>query len=155
MAESVEPPGGGGGGGEPLTIRLTCPTIGQAEVDEQLTVTEPEYVPFGKPFALTDIESMTELGETGIVPFVGLTDSQFPLDAAEALKLMGLPPTSETLQPEAEQPELLVAELYVQFMVGRLPAAFGPISTRRVCCNSTSCADKDIDPKSIAAKSFQ
>jgi hypothetical protein len=54
--------------------------------------TEPEYEPAVKPAGLIDTVTLD-----GVVPDVGVTDSQLPLElCADALKVTALPPAIDT-----------------------------------------------------------
>jgi hypothetical protein len=101
--------------GSAATLRVTCPVIGQ-KLAAQVTVTVPEYVPAVRLAAFTAMERSTVDGVTGIVPAVGVTDSQPPPEFVEAeeVKLTELPLERESCQLSAEQDKLPLLWSYVQ-----------------------------------------
>jgi len=101
--------------GSAATLRVTCPVIGQ-KLAVQLTVTVPEYVPAVKLPAFTAMERSIVDGASGIVPAVGVTDSQPAPEfvEAEAVKLTELPLERESCQLSAEQDKLPLLWSYVQ-----------------------------------------
>jgi len=85
------------------TVSVTETVCGLLEAPVELIVTFPKYVPVPSPAVLTEM-----LRYAGVVPALGLTDSQLPPEVvvAEALKARAVPllPTATFWTPGAAPP---------------------------------------------------